>query len=103
MNNQIFKTILFGALVGAAIFAAPFFALKVFIFFLIVGFFIRIFRGRSYYHRRGWRGPWGWAYADKIRAMSDQEYQEFKEKFGRPCRPEDFRKNDDSDSEIQKA
>ena len=89
MNNQVLKTIIFGALVGAALFAAPFFALKVLLVFLFIGFIFRVFRGRRYHRFGGWRGPWGWAYADKIRGMSDQEYDDFKEKFQNGCWPND--------------
>ena len=105
MNRQVLKTIVFGALLGAALFAAPFFVLKVLVVFLIIGFLFRIFAGRRYHHRRGWRGPWGWAYADKIRGMSDQEYEGFKEKFQDRCWPEDTgRKNqNEDDGEIQNA
>lgn len=79
MNVQVLKTIAFGALIGAALFWMPFFVLKVLIFFLIIGFIFRIFRGRRYY------GPHGWAYADKIRQMSDEEYETFKSRFGGRC------------------
>ncbi len=79
MNYQVLKTIAFGALFGAALFWAPFFVIKVIIFFLVLGLIFRFFRGRRYY------GPSGWAYADRIRGMSDEEYNSFKEKFGRRC------------------
>ena len=81
MNNQLLKTILIGALLGAALFFLPFFILKVFVIFLLFGIFFRFFgRHRGY---RGYRGPWGWAYADKIRNMSDEEYATFKERMSR--------------------
>lgn len=79
MSNQIIKTIAFGALLGAALFWVPFFALKVVVFFLLVGFIFRFFRGRRYY------GPTGWAYADKIRNMSDEEYSSFKKNVRGRC------------------
>jgi hypothetical protein len=103
MNNQVLKTIIFGALIGAAIFAAPFFVLKVLAFFLIVGLFFRIFRGRRGHYRRKWGGPWGWAYADKIRTMSDEDYQSFKENYSQRCWPEDSQNSDKNDLENQKA
>lgn len=100
MNNQLLKTILVGVLIGAAIFAAPFFAVKVLIFFLIIGIIFRVFRGRGYYHRRRWGyGPW--AYADKIRGMSDQEYQEFQEKYQGRCWPGDSRNEENTRSADQ--
>jgi hypothetical protein len=79
MNNQILKTILVGALLGAALFWMPFFILKVLVFFLVIGFFFRFFKGRRYY------GPSGWSYADKIRTMSDEEYTTFKENYRGRC------------------
>jgi hypothetical protein len=101
MNNQVLKTIIFGALLGAAIFAAPFFVLKVLAFFLIVGLFFRIFRGRR--GRKGWGRAWGWAYADKIRSMNDQEYQDFKANYRQRCWPEDSQNDDKNDTVDQKA
>lgn len=73
MNRQLIKTILGGALLGAALFYIPFFILKVLVIFLLFGMIFRLF-GRH----RGYRGPYGWAYADKIRNMSDDEYTSFK-------------------------
>ena len=73
------RTILAGVLIGAVVFAFPWFALKVIFFILIIGAFFRIFRGRRH------RGPYGWAYADKIRTMDDHEYEEFKNKFRGHC------------------
>ena len=79
MNTHVLKTIAFGALMGATLFWAPFFILKILGFFLIAGFLFRMFRGRRYY------GPAGWGYADKIREMSDEEYDSFKQNYGGRC------------------
>ena len=79
MNNQILKTIVFGAILGAALFWMPLFILKIFLFFIVIGFFFRFFKGRRYY------GPSGWSYADKIRSMSDDEYVEFKDTYKGRC------------------
>ena len=73
---QILKTAIAGALIGAALFWMPFFVLKVAVFVLIIGAFIGFFRS----HR--WRGSKGWAFADRIRGMSDEDYSQFKEKWG---------------------
>ncbi len=78
MNPHVFKTILIGAALGAALFLMPFFLLKVVIVLMIFGFIFRVFGSRRYY-----RGPGGWAYADKIRGMSDDEYSEFKTRWSR--------------------
>lgn len=79
MSNQIIKTIVFGVVLGAALFWVPFFALKVLVFFLLFGFFFRFFGRRRYY------GPTGWAFADKIRNMSEEEYSSFKENVHGRC------------------
>jgi hypothetical protein len=87
MTTQILKTILVGAAIGTALFFMPFFVLKVLIFILVAGMIFRLFG------RRRWAEPAGWAYADKIRHMSDEEYDHFKEKFRSHCRG--FRNEDD--------
>ena len=98
MNNQILRTILFGALLGAALFAAPFFLFKVLLFFLFFGLIFRLFRGRRF--RGGWRNR-GWAYADKIRHMDDQEYKDFKNNYRDYCGPGSFDGNQKSASESE--
>ncbi len=98
MNNQILRTILFGALLGAALFAAPFFLFKVLLFFLFFGLIFRLFRGRRF--RGGWKTR-GWAYADKIRQMDDQEYKDFKENYRQYCGPGNFDESQESESESE--
>ncbi len=102
MNLQILKPILIGAALGAALFLVPFFVLKVIVFFLLIGLIFRFFgRGRYYRGYRGpaYRGPAGWAYADKIRGMSDEDYENFKQQFGPGHRCGGARwKNDDAPS-----
>ncbi|MPR35296.1 hypothetical protein [Salmonirosea aquatica] len=78
---KILKPIVFGILWGIALFYLPFFVLRVAIVFLIIASLFRLFRGREW-HRRG---NYGYiherrlAFADKIRAMSDEEYFQFKQ------------------------
>ena len=80
MTNQILKHILVGLTVGATLYYLPFFFLgKVIFILLIMAFFFGFFRHRRY------KGPYGWNYADKIRSMSDEEYDIFKESYGRGC------------------
>lgn len=78
MNQSIFRPIVFGILFGAFAFFMPFFLFHVFFFFLIAGLFFGFFGRRRFYGRGGGMG--GWAFADKIRNMSDEEYATFKEK-----------------------
>ncbi len=86
MAKQIFSTILIGILLGVVIFMAPFFLLKIFIFFLLIGAICRLWWGGR---RGGWKGRgWGgyhYAYADKIRNMNEEEYKAFKEKMDSSC------------------
>ena len=79
MNAQIMKPIIGGLIIGTALFFLPFFLLKVLAFLLVVGFLLRLFGWRRY------RGPRGWAYADKIRTMSDEDYNRFKDKWSGGC------------------
>jgi hypothetical protein len=79
MAKQIFKSILIGILVGLAFFMLPFFLVKFLIFFLIIAAICRLWWGGGR-RWRNWQG-YHYAYADKIRNMSDDEYKEFKEKM----------------------
>ena len=88
MNNTLVKSILAGLLIGAALFIMPFFLLRFVVFFLIIGALFRLFGGGRY--RRGSWGPgWGYrhgyAFTDRIRQMSDEEYTQFKHRsnYGR--------------------
>ena len=93
MNNTLLKSILAGLLLGASLFILPFFLLRVVLFFLLIGAVFRLFRGRG--GRRGWEPGRGSmpAFADRIRQMNDDEYNEFKQRFGRGrCATGDFSK-----------
>ncbi len=80
MTRSILKPILAGILIGAALFFLPFFLLRVLIVFLIIGGLFRLFGGRGFRGRYG-RGfhP---AFADRIRSMSDEEYNQYKQRIG---------------------
>ncbi len=81
MKRSIFKPILAGILIGAALFFIPFFLLRVLIVFLIIGGLFRLFGGRGFRGRynRGFHP----AFADKIRNMSDdEEYNQYKQNMG---------------------
>jgi hypothetical protein len=77
MTGSILKPILAGMLIGAALFFMPFFLLRVLVVFLIIGALFRLFGGRGFRGRYG-RGfhP---AFADRIRNMSDDEYNQYKQ------------------------
>lgn len=74
MNRTYAKLIVGGILLGVAVYFVPFFIMKVFVFFIILGMFSWFFRGRRRQHRQYY-----WAMADRIRSMSDEEFEQFKE------------------------
>jgi UPF0716 family protein affecting phage T7 exclusion len=78
MNYQVVKQILGGLILGAILFFFPFFAVKVVGFLLIIATIFWLFRGR----RSHWR-QYAMLHPDKIRSMSDEEYESFKSYFGR--------------------
>jgi hypothetical protein len=83
MDKQIWKPIVAGAVIGAAIYVLPFFFFRFVFFFLVAGFLLRFF----FWGRRGWGGRWyrnddiNPAFADTIRQMTDEDYKIFKNKF----------------------
>jgi hypothetical protein len=94
MNRGILKALFGGAILGTALFFAPFFVLKMMlVFFIIAGLFRIMFWRRIYY----WGRPHMYmAMADKVRNMSEAEYTEFKSKMNHweqhgyqgSCRPQ---------------
>ena len=83
MNNTLVKSILAGLLIGVAIFIMPFFLLRLAVFLLIISALFRLFGGGRFRRRNGWRGRgFGYmpAFADRIRQMSDEEYNQFKQR-----------------------
>lgn len=82
---RIFRAIIAGILGGAALFFLPFFILRFFLFILFIGFAIRLVIGIGF-RGRGFRGRgFNPVFADKIRSMSDEEYNQFKQKFTAGC------------------
>ncbi|MBD2756071.1 hypothetical protein [Spirosoma validum] len=83
MNNTLVKSILAGLLIGGALFIMPFFLLRFVVFFLIIGALFRLFGGGRF-RRRGWGPGWGYgrdyAFTDRIRQMSDDEYSQYKQR-----------------------
>jgi hypothetical protein len=79
MKRSILKPVAFGILFGAAAFFAPFFLIKGFFFFLFIGFVFRMIWWRGY--RWGHHFRYQMVMADKIRSMSDEEYNELKNKL----------------------
>lgn len=72
MATTLLKSILIGTLMGAMIFFAPGFIIGLVITFLIFRLMIgRRMRGGRYTEYR-------LAFADKVRSMSDEEYEQFK-------------------------
>ena|SRR6478735_1905610 len=79
MNRSILKPILFGVLFGAAAFFVPFLIVKMIVFFMIISLIFRVF----WWGGRGHHMKYHFAYADKLRKMSEEEYAAFKNNAGR--------------------
>lgn len=75
MKNSILKTVVMGAIFGALLFFMPFFLLGLFVCFGIFGMMMRRRMNHMGY------GFHQFAYADKIRNMNEEEYQNFKSKM----------------------
>lgn len=94
MKASIVKPVIAGMLIGAGLFFIPFFVIRVVLFILIVGLFVRLFIrprrfGAGFHQRR-------FAYADHLRSMSDEEYAQFKQRTSQGCGPfgkQDFKNN----------
>lgn len=85
MKTSILKPVIAGMLIGAGLFFIPFFIIRVVLFILIVGLFVRLFIrprrfGAGFHQRR-------FAYADHLRSMSDEEYVQFKQRAQQGCGP----------------
>lgn len=81
MTRSILKTVLVGIAVGALAFFMPKLLVGIIIFSLIMRLFCRCGHGRCCGHRDGGR----FDMIDKLRAMSDEEYAEFKNNHGWGC------------------
>ena len=81
MKRSIFKPILGGIIIGAALFFAPFLLLKFIFWMCIIGAILRLIFWRRHSY---WGGPHPYtAYADKVRNMSQEDYDAFKTKMNR--------------------
>lgn len=85
MNRRMLKPIIGGVLLGAFVFfTGPLLLIVLLLKFIFTPFGM----GRMMMYQR-YRGPWGYApgmrfaMADKIRTMSDEEFNAFKEKANR--------------------
>jgi len=79
MTKSILKSVAGGILIGAAIFFMP---------RLIIGVIILMAIFRFMFWRRmgsAWHRTHRFAMADKIRTMTDEEYQKLKDEYGKGC------------------
>lgn len=102
MNNTLLRSILAGLLLGTALFIVPFFLLRLLAFFLIIGALFRLFGGGRF-RRGGWGRGRGFGYmpafTDRVRQMSDEEYAQFKQQYGRShCGEYDSRKSTENEN-----
>ncbi|MGZ3884729.1 MAG: hypothetical protein ACXVP0_11470 [Bacteroidia bacterium] len=106
MKRSIFKPIVFGILFGAAAYFAPFFLIKGILFFTFIGFIFRMIWWRGYHWGSHMR--YQMVMADKIRSMSEDEYNALKNKFsnfegrhyGRGCYGGHWNKNRRNDNDC---
>jgi hypothetical protein len=78
MIRQILKTALAGILAGLALFILPFFLIRVFVFFLLIGAIFKLLGGRR-------RGMHHYAFANKFHHMSEEDRKTFMAKYGSRC------------------
>jgi hypothetical protein len=71
MKTQMIKLILGGALLGAGLFFVPFLILKVFLFFLVIGLFFKIFGGRRHHGHY-------WSRLEYVRSLSNEDFEKYK-------------------------
>lgn len=89
MNTRTFKLVIGGALLGLALFFIPFFLLKVAGFLIVLVLVAWLFKGRRYHERR-------MAWVDRIRSMSDEEYDAWRDGKNR-CRNHKNVKKDENE------
>ncbi len=87
------RLILAGALLGAGLYFTPFFILRFFFFGILIFAFFRLLAGPRWgWGRHQWAyagGPFGpgmrgygpMGFADKVRAMTEEEYKAFQDRF----------------------
>lgn len=80
-TTSILKSIIMGLIFGSLVYFMPFFLLKVFIFFMVISFFMKMMWWRAMSHGGGHY----LRYAEKVRNMSDEEFNRFKSKSYRSC------------------
>lgn len=83
MNTSIIRPVIAGLLIGTALFFIPFFVLRVAVFILIVGLIFRLFAGRRRWNRNFMDRRL--AFIDRVRNMSDEEYNQFKQQSAYGC------------------
>ncbi len=79
MNKEIVKAVFGGLILGTAAFFVPFFLIKTVIIFFIIGAIFRWMFWRKFRYMGGMQPMM--LMADKVRTMSDEEYQEFRNKM----------------------
>ena len=76
MNYTVIKPIFGGLMLGSILFFFPFFIVKILGFFLILGLFFWLFKGR----RSHW-SKYAMVHPDKIRSMSEEDYEKYKSTY----------------------
>ena len=80
---KILKLIITGLIAGAALFFMPFFILRIAIAVFLIASLLKLFGWRRFGSNKF--GNAGFAYADKIRNMSEEEFNSFKQNNRNNC------------------
>jgi hypothetical protein len=80
LRHILFKPLLVGAAAGAVLFLFAF-LFKFLLLALAVGLLVRLFAWRRWHHSQAHFGGFRPQWADRIRAMSDEEYRHFRQHF----------------------
>ena len=83
MTKAILKSVAIGILLGAAVFFIPKFLLGLLIILVLVRLIVGRRMGGGF--RAGKFGGSRFAFADKVRSMSEEEYNQFKSNFQNSC------------------
>lgn len=76
--KQFFKTVLAGFLAGVALFVLPFFLVRVFVFFLLIGAIFKLMGGRR-------RGMHRYTFAHQFKHMTEEERANYMKNYNGRC------------------
>lgn len=92
--KQFFKTVLAGCLAGLALFVLPFFLVRVFVFFLLIGAIFKLMGGRR-------RGMHHYVFAHNYKNMSEEERANFMKNYQGRCYSNHYQPNKEESNTNQ--